>query len=288
MDSRYAQTGNSNDAKKATDTGNDPMTDPRSIRAGVLQLDIKKGKIEPNLQNACNGIRRLSERGADLVVLPEMWSCGFDHSHLKTHAEKTPEILDILSYLSKTAGLMIAGSMPETCEGGLYNTLYLIDRNGRVAGAYRKIHLFGPNKENTYFKAGNQAQVCETSAGPIGLMTCYDLRFPELCRVLALCGARMVIVSAQWPESRIDHWDILLRARAIENHIFIVAANRCGQDDALRFPGRSQIIAPTGKILARLDQAEAEATATLAFADVITSRRPFNCLQERAPSAYAF
>ncbi len=262
------------------------MTQPQSVCAGILQLDIQKGEADLNLKNALRGIHRLSEKGADLAVLPEMWSCGFDYPHLGMHAKKTPEILDTLSGLAKKSGLMIAGSLPEEDQGNIYNTLYLMDKNGSLSGSYRKIHLFEPNQEKLYFQPGDHAQVCETSAGPVGLMTCFDLRFPELCRFLALDGARMVIISAQWPQSRIQHWDILLQARAIENQIFIVAANSWGRDDQLKFPGHSQIISPTGERLAYLEDAEAETTATLEFINIFNARKQFDCLLERVPSAY--
>ena len=117
-------------------------------------------------------------------------------------------------------------------------------------------------------------------------MTCYDLRFPELCRSLALAGARMVIVSAQWPGSRIAHWDTLLAARAIENQIFMAASNRVGKDGDLTFNGHSQILSPNGEVLARIIDQTAETTAQINFSEIDMIRKRFDCLKERVPAAY--
>lgn len=234
-----------------------------------------------------NGIHRLGEREAQIAVLPELWSAGFD-SPSKTieQAEQTPKIIDMLSDLAKKYRMVIAGSLPEKSEGHLYNTMMVIDSDGTVAGSYRKIHLFSFIGEDNVFSAGNQAVVCSTSCGPIGLMICFDLRFPELCRSLALSGARIIIVSAQWPASRIHHWDTLLQARAIENQLFIAAANRVGKDADLLFNGHSQIISPDGKVLAKIIDQTDEATAEINFSEVDIVRNRFNCLTQRRISAY--
>ena len=119
-------------------------------------------------------------------------------------------------------------------------------------------------------------------------MICYDLRFPEICRSLALKGARIVLVCAQWPEARIAHWNVLLQARAIENQLFIVAANRTGRDAALSFPGHSQIISPFGEILAKTISPKDEVSSEINFKDIDAFRNHFNCIAERMPDAYRF
>jgi len=260
---------------------------PETIIAGVLQIDIKIGDIDANLASVVNGIHRLGKKGAQLTVLPELWSCGFDNpGELIKQAWKTPQTIEALSALAKKHRMIIAGSLPEKSGDSLYNTMVVIDKDGTVAGQYRKMHLFSFIDEDKVFSAGNQAIVCSTSCGPIGLMICYDLRFPELCRSLALAGARMVIVSAQWPKARIHHWNILLQARAIENQIFIVASNRVGKEGDLVFNGHSQIISPDGKVLACVIDQTAETTARINFNEIDIMRKNFNCLKERVPSAY--
>ena len=262
------------------------MQPPKTLRAGVIQFDVRRGDISSNLESAITGIRRLSAQGAQLAVLPELWTCGFDHANIIQHAEKIPEIIDILAQTAKAHGMLIAGSLPEASDGRIYNTLVVIDRDGAIAGSYRKVHLFSTGRENQTFTAGQTAEVWNTSLGVIGGVICYDIRFPELCRSLAIQGARLIVVCAQWPEARIGHWNTLLQSRAIENQLFIVAANRTGSDNPLSFPGHSQIISPYGEILAKTTDARDEVSAEIHFKDMDAFRSLFDCLKERVPEAY--
>ncbi len=263
------------------------MNNLETIIAGIFQFDVKTGNIDANLASVVDGIHRLSEKGTQVTVLPELWPCGFDKpGMLIEHAKRTPQIIERLSTLAKKHRMIIAGSLPEKSGNHLYNTMVVVDKDGAVAGQYRKVHLFSFIDEDKAFAAGNQAVVCDTSYGPIGLMICYDLRFPELCRSLALAGARIVIVSAQWPETRIDHWNTLLQARAIENQIFIVASNRVGQDGNLAFNGHSQIISPDGVILTRIINHASEETVPINLKEIDAIRNRFDCIKERKPDAY--
>ncbi len=258
-----------------------------SIHAGIVQLDVNSGNIDANIDAALNGVRRLADRGANLAVLPEMWTCGFDNANLATHARRTPEILERLSRLATECDIIIAGSAPEHSGNEIFNTLHVVDKDGSIAGAYKKIHLFRLTEEDKYFGAGHRSVVCETTIGPIGLMICYDLRFPELCRSLALDGAVVVVICAQWPMVRIPHWDILIRARAIENQLFMVAANRCGNDPGLEYGGRSMIASPGGDVLAAAGSVECLITAELDPRELDNFRKLIPCLKEREPDAYA-
>ena len=259
----------------------------KKLKAGYVQIAVNRGDIEKNLEAAMDGLQRLVDGGADLAVLPEMFSCGFDYPDLAAHARKTPEILSRLGELAAKNTILIAGSLPESVGHQVFNTAYLIDRTGAVAGAYRKVHLFAPIDEHLHFTPGNRAVPCETSLGKMGMMVCYDLRFPELCRTLALQGAGIILVSAQWPASRIFHWDILLRARAIENQVFIIAANRCGADGPLAFNGHSQIISPSGDVLKMAGDGFATEMTELDLSLIQVARNSFNCLADRVPDAYA-
>ena len=120
----------------------------------------------------------------------------------------------------------------------------------------------------------------------MGLMICYDLRFPELCRSLVLKGAQMVAVVAQWPAVRIAHWDILLKARAIENQVFVFGVNRCGRDEDLVYGGRSRIVSPRGEDLARTGKREASLTAAVDLGYVEKVREQIPCLRDRVRQAY--
>jgi predicted amidohydrolase len=251
------------------------------MTAGVVQWDIRPGDIEANLETALDGLRELARHRTDIVVLPEMWSCSFDNPRLAVHAARTPDILRTLRAFAAEYHLMLAASLPEATDTGIYNTTFLIEKDGTPAGAYRKMHLFAPTGEDRYFAGGTEAGIFRTSLGCLGIMTCYDLRFPELCRILTERGAQLVLVSAQWPTARVAHWDILLRARAIENQLFVVAANRCGKEGRTRFPGHSQVISPSGRVLAMMDDAPGVWQARLDYAEVSAVRDAIPCLKQR-------
>ena len=260
----------------------------KTIRAAIIQFDIRRGELERNLRIAKRRIASLAKNGMQLVLLPEMWSTGFANERLKELSETTPRVLEDLSTVAKKLRLTIIGSLPERRGDGVYNTAYVVDRDGSIAGTYRKVHLFSPTGEDRYFKPGRKAVVSKTSVGPIGLMICYDLRFPELCRSLVLSGAKMVAVMAEWPAERVAHWELLLKARAIENQLFIFAANRSGTDGDLVYAGHSRIISPYGEVVARAGRRPATLSATIDLCAVEQTRKQIPCLRERVPEAYSF
>lgn len=257
------------------------------INTGIVQFDILTGQTDKNIETALEGVRSLADSGSDLIILPEMFSSSFDYDNLKKHSEATPDILQQLKETAQAKNVIIAGSMPESENNNIYNTLYLIDKNGILAGRYRKVHLFSPTGENDHFQNGVAPVVCKTSVGNIGLMICYDLRFPELCRRLTDMDAQIIIISAQWPSPRVEHWDTLIKARAIENQVFIAAANRCGQSGNLIFPGHSQIISPWGKELAKAGNDYTLLGETINLDEIERARETIPCLQERVPAAYS-
>lgn len=262
------------------------MNTKRIFKAGIVQTDVKSGDTESNLVAVMESLAFLASQDVNIAVLPEMWSCSFDNENLAVHAEKTSDILDKLSEAASHYHLIIAGSMPEKSNGDIFNTLYVMDINGSLAGVYRKVHLFSLTGEEKYFRSGDKTLVCDTSIGPVGVMICYDLRFPELCRSLALKGAQIVVVSAQWPRLRISHWDILLQSRAIENQLFIAATNRCGYENGVEFGGHSQIISPRGEIVIKAGAGTESLYAELDFREIESSRKEIPCLTERVPEAY--
>mgnify|MGYP000100223854 CR=1 FL=1 len=260
---------------------------PASFKAGFVQFDVRTGAVADNLAEAEARLAHLADEGAALAVLPEMWSCGFDNANLDQHARRTPEILERLSRLATRHRMVIGGSLPEREGGRIYNTLYLLDADGAVAGAYRKVHLFSVTDEHRYFSAGDRCVVCPTALGPVGLMICYDLRFPELCRTLALQGAWIVIAPAQWPDARIDVWDVLARARAMENQLYIIGANRCGMENNTRFSGHSIIVDPGGRILAHAPGGvPCTGSAVLDQGSLQRIREKVPALEERMPGVY--
>jgi len=257
----------------------------RKITVAAIQFNITLGEIDRNLGKAEAALRRVAERGAQLAVLPEMWSGGFAYRKLGELAEQTPRVLEKIAALSAELQLTVVGSLPELADGKVCNTSYVVDR-GRLAGSYRKLHLFSLMNENEHIAAGGESVVVATSVGRLGLAVCYDLRFPELFRKLALDGAEILCLPGEWPAPRQLHWRTLLRARAIENQCFVVAANCCGRQGKLDFFGMSLIIAPRGELLAEADDFASELVAVCDFRELSDYRAQITCFADRRPDVY--
>jgi predicted amidohydrolase len=228
----------------------------RQVIAAAVQFNITLGEVDRNLAKAEAALRRVAARGAQLAVLPEMWSAGFAYKKL-----------------------------PELVDGKVCNTSYVTDR-GVLVGSYRKLHLFSLMNEDEHIAAGDWTTVVATSVGRLGLAVCYDLRFPELFRKLALDGAEIICLPGEWPAPRQLHWRTLLRARAIENQCFVVAANCCGRQGKLDFFGMSLIIAPRGELLAEADDFATELMATCDFQELADYRAQITCFADRRPDVY--
>jgi predicted amidohydrolase len=142
-------------------------------------------------------------------------------------------------------------------------------------------------KEDLFLKAGNKALLCDTSIGKMGVLICYDIRFPELARRLTLEGAEMLVVPAEWPHPRLDHWRTILKARAIENQLFVMAANRCGKQGMVRFCGNSMIVNPLGEVISEAGEREEAITAEIDLSIVTKYRKDMPALKDRRPEVYA-
>jgi len=220
-------------------------------RAGFLQFAIRFGDPRENLETVQKLVDGLQPEQDTLIVLPELWASGFDYANARDHARRTPDILGEIGEIAAGKKIYIAGSLLEeerSNPGSLYNSLYVSGPDG-VAGKFQKQHLFSFWHEDRHFQPGNFCQPVRTHWGQIGGLVCYDLRFPEISRDLAFRGANTILVSAQWPAERIDHWRILLRARAVENQVFVIASNGCGTTGAVAMGGHSMVVGPDGTIL---------------------------------------
>ncbi len=256
-----------------------------SIQAAAIQFNVKQGDVDANLAYVREALPRVAGQGANLAVLPEMWSSGFSYRDLNRLALRTAGIVEELLALSRELKLVIVGSMPEPNGDKVFNTVYVAD-NGTLAGVYRKIHLFSLLGEERAFSGGDSWLLAETSIGKVGVIICYDLRFPELSRRLAVEGARVICVPAQWPKPRQEHWRTLLRARAIENQLFVVACNACGPIGKLDFFGMSMIIDPKGELLAETGESEGEIVAPLDMQAMDAWRAQIPCFNDRKPGSY--
>ncbi|MEA3543725.1 MAG: carbon-nitrogen family hydrolase [Thermodesulfobacteriota bacterium] len=257
----------------------------KQLICASIQFNIALGSIDTNLDTTTAALRRIARQGAKLAVLPEMWSCGYDYRNLAALAKETPRVLQKLQNECRKLDLVTVGSLPELADSTIYNTAYIIDR-GEIVGSYRKLHLFSTMREDQFLGSGNHSLVVDTSVGRLGVAICYDLRFPELFRKLALEGAEIVCIPAEWPKPRQEHWKTLLRARAIENQFFVIAANCCGKQGKLDFFGLSQLISPLGDVLQLAAEENTELVTTFDFAEMEDYRKKINILNDRRADIY--
>ncbi len=249
-----------------------------------MQIDVKLGDYQTNLAKVRSSLTRLNPTAGTLIVLPELWSSGFDYDNISAQAARSPEQLNSLSRLAAEYNIIIAGSLLEEADGVYFNTLFISDANG-ILGKYRKQHLFQPMAEDSHINPGLNPAPISTDYGMIANLICYDLRFPEIASLQVEQGAGCIIVAAQWPKSRLEHWRILLQARAIENQAFVIACNRCGKTEGCNFAGHSMIIAPDGSILQEADTSETSFWVDLDGNILTDVRDKFNTI---APSPYKF
>ncbi|KQX61957.1 carbon-nitrogen family hydrolase [Angustibacter sp. Root456] len=241
-----------------------------------------------------------AQAGHDLVVLPELWAPGgFAYRQWAERAEPLDgRTVTALREAAREAGVVLhAGSIVEAAADGAdrgesgrgrWNTSVLVGPDGALIATYRKIHRFGFGEgEPQLLEAGTDVVVadvpCPASGGDVrlGLATCYDLRFPELFRRLLDGGAQVVVVPAAWPAARVAHWTLLGRARAIEDQVFVVACNTAGTHSGHAMGGCSQVVGPTGEVLAEAAQGEQVLSVELDVDGLDGVRRAFPVLADR-------
>ncbi len=252
------------------------------------QMNVTLADPERNLATVRNMAAEAARRGSDILVLPELWSTGYDLENAATYA--TPLDQGIFTETAKTAreqNLHIIGSCLSSMGEGRYgNTAVFFSPTGAILGSYNKVHLFRLMEEEQYLVAGNRLTLVEMAWGSAGLAICYDLRFPELFRAYALAGAQVVFLPAEWPHPRLNHWRTLLGARAIENQFYVVACNRVGVSKGTSFLGHSAVIDPWGETVIEGREGEMLLTAEIDLAKVTEARQKIPILQDRRPDIY--
>lgn len=221
------------------------------MRIACVQLNIAFGNHKENFRKVEEKIRKAAMLNAEIVVLPEMWNTGYDLTNLEEIADVNgEETKNLLTRLAKELHIhIIGGSVSTKKDNQFFNTMYTVNNTGELIAEYDKAHLFKLMDEHLYLAAGSNKNIFTLNDVEMGGVICYDLRFPEWFRVHSLAGAKVIFVPAQWPSTRVDHWKILLQARAIENQCYIVAVNRVGDDPNNSFNGNSMVIAPWGEAL---------------------------------------
>lgn len=280
------------------------MTQPRPqrelFRVRALQVAYDDAEsVGDRVRRVAARVREI--RDADLIVLPELWAPGYFYfSEWRDRAETLDgHTVAALSQAAADVGAVVhMGSVleradpdaagPGSSDRGLWNTSVVLGRDGSRLASYRKIHPFGFGEgEPTLIDAG--AQITTVAVGPeaaprsvvAGLATCYDLRFPELFRQLVAGGSTLFTVPAAWPSARREHWQILGRARAIENQAFVVQCNTGGAHAGVDLGGHSQIISPRGEVLAQAGEGEEVLAVDIDLDELDDYRRSFPVLNDR-------
>ncbi len=257
------------------------------MRVASIQLEIPDGETkEARVARAAGLVEQ--QAGADLVLLPEIWNVGyFDFDGYEAGAEALdgPTVSRMADAARSAGTWLLAGSIVERDGGRLYNTAVLLDRTGKVAGTYRKMHLFGyGSREPEILTRGERLGVVDTEFGRVGISTCYDLRFPELYRAMLDAGARMFLVPSAWPYPRVEAWEVLNRARALENQCWLISANCTGGSGA-GFLGRSMVVDPWGTAVASAGAPPAVIVTEIDPELVGRVRTAFRQLDDRVPIA---
>jgi deaminated glutathione amidase len=269
------------------------------LRVACVQINSSPSKTE-NLERMEPLVARAAATGADLVLLPEKWNGLGSHEILLDVAEPLDggETVEAMRGWARTHGItLVGGSIAERREGRekLSNTCVVFDSEGEIEAVYRKIHMFDVEvggivyRESESEEPGDGPVSCEVEGWRLGLTVCYDLRFPELYRILAVDGAELVTVPAAFTLfTGKDHWELLLRARAVENQCYVVAANQWGVVEGKASYGRSSIVDPWGVVLAQAPDGDGVVSAELDRAHMERIRRSVPSLANRQPAAYTW
>lgn len=218
-----------------------------------IQMDVRFKKPDENYANARRLIESAASANPDVILLPETWNSGFFPkenlaSYCDMDGKRTEEEI---GGLAREYGInIIAGSVSDLRDSGVYNTSYVFDRKGRTLASYDKTHPFSPSGENDYYKEGQSLCRFTLDGVSCGILICYEVRFPELCRTLALGGVDVMFLPSQWPAVRLDHLSLLRRARAVENQMFLASCNAVCSENSAFSGGGSEIIDPLGNSLA--------------------------------------
>lgn len=256
------------------------------IKVAAIQFSAKAADAAANRRIAAPLLEQAADMGARLLVLPELWNTGYGLELLPeigSHAEdmRGPTVTMLREFAARRQVVVVGGSIAERKGDRLYNTSVLIGRDGGIIAKYRKVHLFTQyQQEHLYFSAGEEWVVEDVDLGGatlrLGMSTCYDLRFPEFYRNMALRGARLLTVPSAWPQARVSEFELLCRARADENRCWLVAANQTGGV----YSGSSLIASPLGQALA-LAQPEDNVIIAELDTEIWSRRECFLSLNDR-------
>ena len=265
------------------------------MKIGMIQSPVTASK-EANLANAEQAIARAAADGADIAVLPEMFNCPYYNAAFVANAEPADgeSVARLRAAAAQNGVYLVGGSIPLLEEGHIYNASFVFDRAGRLLAVHKKVHLFDIAidggqvfQESATFTAGDAVTVFDTEFGKMGLCICFDFLFPELARLMALEGAQILMTPADFtmPTGK-DHWEAILRTRAIENGCYVVAPAQCGVKPKFQAYANSMVIDPWGNVIARASNRPEVITAVIDLDYLAQVRRQIFTLENRRPDVY--
>lgn len=269
---------------------------PDIFKLAICQMKVVSDK-KANISKAVEMLMSAAAEKIDIAVLPEMFNCPYDSKRFGEYAEtQTGETVKAISNAASEHGIyVIAGSIPELSEGNIYNTSFIFDRSGNIIGKHRKMHLFDIDvhnritfRESDTLSAGNAITVAYTEFCPIGIAICYDMRFPELMRLMSLKGAKLIIVPAAFNMiTGPAHWEPLIRVRAVDNQVFMAAASPSSDESADYVAyGHSMIVGPWGNVLKKAGKGEEILFEDINLSEVERIRKELPLLKHRRTDIY--
>ncbi|MDI6643778.1 MAG: carbon-nitrogen hydrolase family protein [Methanobacteriaceae archaeon] len=267
------------------------------IKIAVCQMKVVDNK-EKNIENAVNMIKEAAINLSNIIILPEMFNCPYDNQKFLEYAEKRSNS-KTLKYISRTARnygvYIVAGSIPESYKNNIYNSSFTFNNHGQIVAVHRKLHLFDIEipgsiifKESDTLSAGDNLTVFDSEYGKIGVAICYDMRFPEIFRLMAVDGAELIVVPGAFNmKTGPDHWEVLIRSRAVDNQVFMVAASPARNEELSYVAyGNSMIVNPWGDVLARAGSHEEMIYADIELSELEKVRRELPLLKNRRTDIY--
>jgi omega-amidase len=259
------------------------------MRIALAQISCTPGDIAGNTRRIVERVRAAASAGANLVALPEMSDTGYHMPTILRTASSWDRgpFMEIAAAAAETKTVVVAG-LSERVGDDVYNTVAVVGSGGSLIAKYRKTHLITaePVCEQRYLKAGDSLTICNVGEWKVGLLTCYDIRFPEIARKLTLSGAELLIAPAAFPSARIGHWETITACRAIENQVYVAAVNRVGTDEGLAFGGCSRLLDPSGVLLAHAKDEDTLLLGDISKTRLAEVRKGLHVLSDRRPEVY--
>ena len=259
------------------------------MNISCIQMDMALGKREENFLRARTLAEKAMEEKPDVLVFPELWDVGFfpREELLSLSLGEEERAKAFFGTLARQFNVnIVAGSIASRREGKVYNTALVFDRTGSCIARYDKSHLFSPMGENDWFAPGHRLCTFFLDAVPCGLLICYDLRFPEAARTLALSGMDVLFVVAQWPRERVSQMKTLLSARAVENQVYALCCNSCATAGDTVYGGNSCAFDPLGNCLSQAGEREEILPVSCDPGSLPALRKAIPVFGERRPEIY--